>query len=78
MEENTNIPKGYKEIKVNDLRLYTNGVNVVISGEPPESDETELAHNCDDMGCGWEHVLMSFRSKRGTCNRIYLDWMKKH
>ena len=36
-------------------RLETNGRDVVILGEVDPEDQT---HNCDQMGCGWEHVLV--------------------
>jgi hypothetical protein len=39
---------------------WTNGVRIVITGEPGNGDERDPeyeAHNCDFMGCGWDHVL---------------------
>ncbi len=50
-----NIPAGYRP-----LAAYTNGAEVIVTGSPPDEDDDpkyEL-HNCDAMGCGWEHVLL--------------------
>ena len=55
MEET--VPKDYRPIEV---VAYSNGKNVVIIGTPHEyeTDEENYAHhNCDQMGCGWSHVL---------------------
>lgn len=54
MELPSGIPNGYIEIKA-----YTNGVFVVV----PEQKGMELSgdddrHNCDALGCGWEHVVL--------------------
>lgn len=39
--------------------VYTNGTQIVVLGEPPEPpDGEDLLHNCDQMGCGWDHVLI--------------------
>lgn len=40
--------------------IYTNGKQVVVTGDPykdPDGD-TNLHHDCDAMGCNWDHVLV--------------------
>jgi hypothetical protein len=81
LADGSNIPDGFKELKISGLKLYSNGKDVVICGEPPEEkdDPDSTAHNCDDMGCNWEHVLLTFENKnKANCNGIYLDWMMNH
>ena len=51
----SNIPQGYQR-----LSAYTNGTEVIVTGPPPSEDddpECEI-HNCDQMGCNWEHALL--------------------
>jgi len=60
------IPEGYREIRVRlliggefrELKALFNGHQVVVGEQDgfslPVNDE---AHNCDQMGCGWEHVM---------------------
>jgi hypothetical protein len=34
---------------------------IIVIGQPPneyEDANEDTHHNCDEMGCGWEHVLM--------------------
>jgi len=54
------IPEGFLERR--DWRIHTNGKEIVILGDPGdgEDSEDENAHNCDAMGCCWEHVLFRF------------------
>jgi hypothetical protein len=60
------IPAGYVECPVPDdaakgsRAAWTNGKRVIVTGEPGNGDENDPeyeAHNCDAMGCGWDHVL---------------------
>lgn len=37
--------------------VYRTATQIVITGHPDEEDEQ---HNCDAMGCGYEHVLYRF------------------
>jgi hypothetical protein len=58
------LPDGFREIT---LRAFTDGNTVVI----PEQEELSLpddpgeadpdGHNCDANGCGWEHIIATFR-----------------
>lgn len=49
------VPKGFAPVEA-----FADGKNIVILGEPDESDElTESSHNCDAMGCGsMDHVIV--------------------
>jgi hypothetical protein len=54
--------EGYGD-DLQSFRGYTDGQHVTICGSPadPESEDDEgHGHNCDRMGCGWEHVLARF------------------
>jgi hypothetical protein len=65
------IPKGYIELK--DIRVYTNGKNVVLTGDPTSEDDPEAEiHDCDFMGCRWEHVLSILK----PMNRNVGKWLK--
>jgi len=58
----TGIPEGW--VKVEGLtgymsgatirEVFSNGRDIVICGDPGEEGD----HNCDEMGCGWDHVLV--------------------
>jgi hypothetical protein len=45
--------------RLDGVRVYTDGVQIVVEGNPPDetTDPEGVAHNCDVMGCGLEHVL---------------------
>lgn len=52
------LPKGY--VKVPGAVVYYDGQRgrLIITGEPNEEQDPDGAiHNCDAMGCNWEHVL---------------------
>lgn len=51
------LPKGFREVGT----AFTNGTELVILGEPPEDDPECLLHNCDEMGCGRNHVIYRFK-----------------
>lgn len=46
-------PPGYRLMGT----AYTNDEFVFILGDVDDDDES---HDCDDNGCGWEHVLARF------------------
>lgn len=56
------LPPGFREIQAS---VYTNGAEIVVCAHPdsvwPElvndSGCDEHPHNCDAMGCNWEHVI---------------------
>lgn len=45
--------------------VWTSATEIVVIGAPSHDDE---GHNCDEMGCGQEHVLVRIREegKHGT------------
>lgn len=46
-------PKGWVKVTA-----YTNGERIVVEGSPMDDDgDEENGHNCDQMGCGFAHVL---------------------
>ncbi len=51
-----------KSIEILDIGcVLLTATELVITGTPPDEDEVadeDYGHNCDAMGCGWEHVLM--------------------
>jgi hypothetical protein len=50
------------------------GNQLVFLGNPPEEyedDNEDTHHNCDEMGCGWHHVLM--RVYVGSIENIHCD-----
>jgi hypothetical protein len=56
------MPDGYHEIAIKAL---TNGTEVVILEQagvflPDEPGEGEPEHNCDALGCAFEHVVARF------------------
>ncbi len=57
MEFHDGIPKGW-----NEVAAYAKGDRVIILGKPTEepddwADDDPRRHNCDEMGCGQDHVL---------------------
>ena len=50
--------------KIRAYEVFTNGENIVITGEPSNedcysTDEICNVHNCDEMGCGTlEHIIL--------------------
>jgi hypothetical protein len=56
------VPPGWKELGGNgQVGIYIKGNQIIVVGVPYEyenlSDDDPRHHNCDVMGCGWEHVL---------------------
>jgi calcineurin-like phosphoesterase family protein len=47
------------------IRAYSNGTEIIIPGDPDEEKDGEN-HNCDALGCGWEHVAHRFPSKEAA------------
>ena len=45
------IPEGFRQT---GFSKYESDQWIVITGEPADDDDT---HNCDAMGCGWDHVI---------------------
>jgi hypothetical protein len=71
MNTTDGIPKGYVlETVRNGKRFYRGPSSIVVTGRPPDEGHLpeEERHNCDAMGCGWEHVLtiMPIRPELGT------------
>lgn len=48
------VPAGYARQMV---QVWKGPKDIVIIGTPDESEDEETGHNCDAMGCGWDHVL---------------------
>ena len=48
-----------------NAKVYRNETEVIITGDPPDvEDGADIsAHDCDLMGCGWEHVLYRFHRR---------------
>ena len=50
--------------------VYLVDDKLIITGDPrriwPDHDDTESPHNCDAMGCGWEHVLGRCEVEKGN------------
>lgn len=45
------------------VAAFSNGQQIVVIGQPICTDDDEAdfeRHNCDDMGCGWDHVMARF------------------
>jgi hypothetical protein len=58
----TGIPKGFHEIQAS-VYLNAETGEVVITGYPVDGDDAEdSAHNCDVMGCWWEHIIVRARA----------------
>lgn len=58
------IPAGYTQLD-KYTRVYVSDRWLLITGTPEESEDEETGHNCDAMGCGWEHVLYRFPLDKG-------------
>ncbi len=56
-EHQLKVPDGFE--KVAEGHVFIGKGEVVVTGIPPA--EPEDAHNCDEMGCGWDHVLYRVR-----------------
>ena len=54
--------------------IYTNGSDIVLTGDTPPEHAPEDAHNCDEMGCGSvsAHVV-----GKGTMNWDNNEWRGK-
>jgi len=53
------VPAGYRQLD-KYTRVYVSDKWLLVTGTPDESEDEETGHNCDAMGCGWEHVLYRF------------------
>jgi hypothetical protein len=51
------IPKGFKQTGLN---RYESDTEIIIIGQPNEDDDS---HNCDQMGCGWDHVMQRIKKR---------------
>lgn len=49
------IPAGYTQLD-KYTRVYVSDKWLLVTGTPAEDEDEETGHNCDAMGCGWEHV----------------------
>jgi hypothetical protein len=52
-------PEAHFKEHIHSIAILDN--QIIVIGQPPSEyiDEDESTHhNCDAMGCGWEHVLM--------------------
>jgi hypothetical protein len=58
------IPRGFimEEVRAGK-RYYRGPGKIVITGDVPDEDHLpeHERHNCDEMGCGWEHVIQIIR-----------------
>lgn len=70
------LPDGFSEIKIEGVCVYSNGKQLVITGEPPADDNEAEVHDCDAMGCNWEHVLMVFDIDES--NKKYINHVMKN
>jgi len=52
------MPAGFRVLRAT---VYTDGESIVVTAHPHDVCESEDWHNCDQMGCGWEHVLLRGR-----------------
>jgi hypothetical protein len=52
------MPAGFRVLRAT---VYTDGEHIVVTAHPHDVCEAEDWHNCDEMGCGWEHVLLRGR-----------------
>ena len=59
------VPDGYAQIASN---VYVSADRIVVTGTPSDvEDENDPAyHNCDAMGCRWEHVIYTAALTRPT------------
>ena len=50
------VPDGWVRF---DGQIFTNGSDIVLTGDTPPEEAPESAHNCDVMGCGsiFPHVV---------------------
>jgi hypothetical protein len=50
------VPDGYRVLPAT---VYTDGTHIVVCAEPSRLfGDDEESHNCDAMGCRWEHVVL--------------------
>jgi hypothetical protein len=48
---------GFTQVPGTVHAAFVSEGEVIVLGSPPESDDEETGHNCDAMGCGYDHVL---------------------
>ena len=58
------IPRGFTKLAGQPTTIYFSDDWIIVEGHPlsEEDDPEGELHNCDDMGCGFAHVL--FRERR--------------
>lgn len=55
------MPAGFRVLRAT---VYTDGEHIVVTAHPHDVCDAEHWHNCDEMGCGWEHVVLRGRVDR--------------
>ena len=65
------VPEGWVRF---DGDVFTNGSDIVLTGDTPPEEADELAHDCDVMGCGsvFPHVV-----GKGTIDWDNHKWRSK-
>jgi hypothetical protein len=71
MKHDLFVPEGWVRF---DGTIYTNGSDIVLTGDTPPDEAPELAHDCDVMGCGSvsPHVV-----GKGTIDWDNHEWRSK-
>ena len=60
-EESPYTPDGFVKVAKAEVFVNRKTGSLIILGEPPGEDrveDEETGHNCDAMGCGWDHVVI--------------------
>ena len=60
---NSTVLDGYKRLDV--YEVFSDGARIVVLGRPDEASD----HNCDRMGCGWDHVIVRAKIERADAPR---------
>jgi hypothetical protein len=65
------MPKGFWKLET----VYTNGYQIVVFGQPPQDlpEDGPLYHNCDEMGCGFDHAIAIVPVMRPTPELRWAD-----
>lgn len=58
----TGIPAGFRVVPAT---VYTDGERIVVTAHPDHIRDGGDWHNCDEMGCGWEHVVGTMKLPSG-------------
>ena len=71
MKHDPYVPNGWVRF---DGQIFTNGSDIVLTGDTPPEEASELAHDCDVMGCGsiFPHVV-----GKGTVDWDNHEWRAK-